>query len=134
MYSFRSMPLPGVWSFPGTRMKTILVVDDQPSVLETIRLLFESKAYHCLTAESAEAAEVVFRENTVDGVIVDYGLPGVDGKVLAHRLKKIKQVPVILLSGDPDLDPGGSVDLFLPKPQEPQELLQAIKRMVGPAK
>jgi len=114
-------------------MKTILVVDDQPNVLETLRWLLEAKGYGCVTAENAEAAEGLFREHKPDGVIVDYGLPGADGIVLARRLKAINPVPIVLLSGNPDVAPDGSVDVFLPKPQEPRELLQAIMRMVGPS-
>lgn len=113
-------------------MKTILAIDDQVSVLQTLRWLLEAKGYRCVTASTADEAEEVFRDNTVDVVIVDHGLPGIDGSTLALDLKKIKPVPVIMLSGNPDLKPStGAVDLFLAKPQNPADLLNAIEKLVG---
>ena len=113
-------------------MKTILAIDDQASVLQTLRWLVEANGYRCVTAATAEEAEMVFRENAVDVVIVDHGLPGIDGSRLALYLKKIKPVPVIMLSGNPDLKPpSGAVDVFLAKPQNPSDLLRAIGKMVA---
>lgn len=113
-------------------MKTILAIDDQASVLQTLQWLLEAKGYQCVTAATADEAEKAFRENAVDVVIVDHGLPGVDGSTLALQLKKIRSVPVIMLSGNPDLKPSpGAVDLFLAKPQNPADLLNAIGKLVG---
>lgn len=85
-----------------------------------------------MTAATAEEAEQVFRTNDIDAAIVDHGLPGIDGSTLSLHLKGIKPVPVIMLSGNPDLKPApGAVDLFLAKPQNPTELLNAIGQLIG---
>lgn len=113
-------------------MKTILLIDDQASVLQTLTWLLESKGYRCLNATTSEEAEEVFRNNDVDAAIVDHGLPGVDGTTLALRLKSIRNVPVVMFSGNPEVNPAaGTVDLFLAKPQPPESLLKALAQLLG---
>lgn len=115
-------------------MKTVLVIDDHPRFLQTLMWLLEAKGYRCVTASTSTEAERVFSQDAVDIVIVDHGLPGMDGSTLAAHLKAIRNVPVLMLSGNPDLQPTpGTVDLFLVKPQGPDELLAAMQQLAGPA-
>src|SRR5262244_3283195 len=58
--------------------RTILFVDDEPSLLEARRLIFEFMGYSVLTAESGEEALDALRSNEVNAVVVDYQMPGMD--------------------------------------------------------
>jgi CheY-like chemotaxis protein len=80
--------------------RTILFVDDEPSLLEVRRLIFEVMGYSVLTAESGEEALEVLRLNAVDAVVVDYLMPGMDGEETARRIRGIHaDLPIILSSG-----------------------------------
>lgn len=80
--------------------KTILFVDDEPSILSMRRLVFETLGYSVLTATSGEDALEALATNPVDAVVVDYLMPGMDGEETVHRMRKIcSDIPVILSSG-----------------------------------
>jgi CheY-like chemotaxis protein len=80
--------------------RTILFVDDEPSLLEVRRLIFEFMGYSVLTAESGEEALEVLRLHAVDAVVVDYLMPGMDGEETARRIRGMRaDLPIILSSG-----------------------------------
>jgi CheY-like chemotaxis protein len=80
--------------------RTILFVDDEPSLLEVRRLMFEFMGYSVLTAESGEEALEVLRLHAVDAVVVDYLMPGMDGEETARRIRRMRaNLPIILSSG-----------------------------------
>jgi len=80
--------------------KTVLFVDDEPSILEMRRLVFETIGYSVLTATSGEGALELFVTHSVDAVVLDYLMPGMDGEETALRLRKLRSdVPIILSSG-----------------------------------
>ena len=85
---------------PGTSTsvpKTILFVNDEPSLLQTRRLVFEALGYRVFTADSGERALELLRVNTVDAVIVDYLLPGMDGEETARRIRTARANGIIIL-------------------------------------
>jgi CheY-like chemotaxis protein len=89
---------------PGTRPtsvpKTILFVDDEPSLLEARRLVFEALGYRVLTADSGEKALELLQLNTVDAVVLDYLLPGMDGEETARRIRTARaNIIIIFCSG-----------------------------------
>ncbi len=113
-------------------MPTILVIDDHLVTLETICLILKKEGYKTFAAKNAQEAQEYFFENKVDLVIVDHGLPGISGSDLAKRLKEIKHVSVLMLSGNTDLlEKPDSVDALLPKPVSVPILLAEIKGLVA---
>ena len=115
-------------------MRTILVIDDHFVTLETICLILRKEGYKTLAAKNAQEAQEHFFGNEVDLVIVDHGLPGITGSELAKRLKEIKNVSVLMLSGNTDLqEKPQSVDALLPKPVSVPILLAEIKRLTAGA-
>src|SRR3954468_490190 len=110
----------------GAVMRTILVIDDYLPTLSTLCLILKESGYRSLQAENAEQAERKFRNNAIDIVLVDHGLPGINGSELAHQLKQIRDVLVVMLTGNPELkEEPPFVDLLLSKPQEIPDLLAA---------
>jgi two-component system response regulator ResD len=113
-------------------MRTILLIDDYVPNLSTLSLILKSSGYRTLEAENAEQAERKFRDNAVDVVLVDHGLPGMNGSEVARHLKLIRNVLVVMLTGNPELKATPeAVDLLLTKPQEIPALLEKLERLIA---
>jgi two-component system cell cycle sensor histidine kinase/response regulator CckA len=82
--------------------ETILVVDDQPVVLEFCRVTLERAGYNVFTASSGDQALSFFEPNRspVDLAVIDIVMPGMSGIELAKRLEKLSHgVRIVLMSG-----------------------------------
>jgi two-component system, cell cycle sensor histidine kinase and response regulator CckA len=82
--------------------ETIVVVDDQPVVLEFCRVTLERAGYNVFTATNGEQALSFFEPNRspVDLAVIDIVMPGMSGIELARRLEKLsKGVRIVLMSG-----------------------------------
>jgi DNA-binding NtrC family response regulator len=129
------MPAPNS-NDPKDQRSTILVVDDEPYVLESLRRLVESDGFLCLTASSAEAAAEILRSRDADVVLTDLSMPGEDGIGLLRRSRELDpNRPVIVLTGVGTVASAvsamkeGAAD-FLQKPVEPGALLALLRRAV----
>ena len=110
---------------------SILIVDDNALMLLTLTRILEQHGFRALGASNAASALQLVEAKPVDLVITDYNLPGSRGK-LGPALKRLRpELPVLVLSGDPEAaSAADSADLLLPKPQEPDELMAAIRRLL----
>ena len=118
--------------------ETILLVDDEPSLLETGQELLSLLGYQVLTADSGERAlEIIAREgNQIDLVILDLMMPGMGGeKCLPEILKRVPSMKVIIASGytahvrTEDIIRIGAVS-FLQKPYHLEDLNKKIRRVL----
>jgi two-component system KDP operon response regulator KdpE len=118
----------------------VLVVDDEPQILRALRINLRVRQYEVHTAlTGAQALEVAAR-NPPDVVILDLGLPDLDGVEVIAGLRGWTAVPIIVLSGRADsadkveaLDAGA--DDYVTKPFNMDELLariRAVSRRTGP--
>ena len=89
-------------SIPSRRAKgTILVVDDDPLVLEVTQRFFEQRKMRALTAQNAIQALEILDEGRVDVVLLDIHMPHQDGFALLPKLRVLyPSVPVVMLTGD----------------------------------
>jgi CheY-like chemotaxis protein len=110
---------------------SILIVDDNALMLLTLTRILEQHDYSVLGASSAGSALQLVKSKPVDLVITDYNLPG-GGPELGPALKRLlPQLPVVVLSGDPEAAQAADyADLLLPKPQEPEKLMAEIRRLL----
>ena len=110
---------------------SILIVDDNALMLLTLTRILEQNDYSVLGASSASSALQLVKSKPVDLVITDYNLPG-GGRELGPALKRLHpQLPVVVLSGDPEAAQAAQyADLLLPKPQEPEKLMSEIRRLL----
>jgi two-component system cell cycle sensor histidine kinase/response regulator CckA len=119
--------------------KTILVVDDDLSVLTVIKCMLEGRDYNVLVANSAEVALRMAERNdlTIDLMLIDVVMPDLSGPDLAERILTIRpHQKVLFMSGFTDheivrvkvLDRGLS---FLPKPFTPDGLLEIVQRVLS---
>ena len=80
-------------------MAKILIVDDEPGILEFLRNMFQADGYEAVIALNGEAAIEAVKNGTVDLVITDLRMPEMDGMELLRELKKLKpSMPVIMLT------------------------------------
>jgi len=113
--------------------KTILVVDDDKSILRTFTRILQKSGYDIDTAETGKEAIERTEKRHYDLALVDIRLPDIDGTDLLAKLKKPLQNTVkIMITGFPSLETGvkaldEGADAYLVKPVKPQELLLLIE-------
>ena len=123
-------------------MRTMLVIDDEPLILDCFRYLFPPSEVKLLTATTASEGMRLFSEHRPDVVIVDIRLPDMTGYELLLKLQEIMDpVPLVLMTGF-GYDPGHSIvkarQARLPlygelcKPFRLDQLLDTVERIVRP--
>lgn len=110
----------------------ILVVDDEPTIREVVRLNLEAEGYEVVTAEDAAGGLRAFAETPCALAILDIMLPDVDGFELARRLRDRSDIPIMMLSArESDVDKavglGVGADDYVTKPFSPLELVARVK-------
>ncbi len=115
--------------------KTILLVDDEPSITESLKRALRREPYEFLTAQSAEQALEVLKERPVDAVIADEHMPGMTGSQLISLVrKKYPDTLRIILTGHPELDScirainQGEVYRFFTKPFHEVDLAITLRQ------
>ncbi|NQW21267.1 MAG: response regulator transcription factor [Chloroflexi bacterium] len=76
----------------------ILIVDDEPDILELVQTRLEMAGYETITAESGEAALKSFFTTRPDLALLDVEMPGMDGFELCERIRQMSDVPIIFLT------------------------------------
>lgn len=116
----------------------ILVVDDEPDIVETLKFRLESKGYEVITAfDGLEALEKA-RKGKPDLIILDIMLPKMDGYQVCRLLKfdeKYSSIPVVMLTAktqEADKVTGlkTGADVYVTKPFDANKLLEIIKEML----
>ncbi|HTR33247.1 MAG TPA: response regulator transcription factor [Gaiellaceae bacterium] len=111
---------------------TILLVEDEPSVGELVRGYLQRDGYRVLWVRSGEEALVELDRHPVKLVVLDIGLPGMDGFDVCRAMRAASQVPILMLTArdeEPDRIVGLEVgaDDYLTKPFSPRELVARMK-------
>jgi len=112
----------------------IIVVDDDPYVLDSVSRLLTESGYSVISCSSAEEAIAQFIRNRSELIITDIKMPGLSGIELLERIHTIDdKLPVILMTGYAELELAidaikrGAFD-FITKPYQPEYLLHTIKK------
>ncbi len=121
-------------------MSRILVIDDELSIRRLLRILLEGAGHEILTADDASHGLHELALQKPDLLILDLGLPDMDGLEALKRLREWTSLPVLVLSARPDpADKVSALDLgaddYLTKPFDAAELLarmRALLRRVTP--
>jgi two-component system alkaline phosphatase synthesis response regulator PhoP len=116
-------------------MKTVLVVDDEPGIVRLVRDYLEHGGFTVLTASDGEAALRAARTIKPDLVVLDLGLPGLDGLDVTRALRREGPVPIIMLTARSEesdklvgLELGA--DDYLTKPFSPKELVARVRAVL----
>ena len=117
----------------------ILVIDDNPDILDLEKNRFESERFDVITASDAIEGMVKTKNQKPDLIILDVILPNLDGYTFLRQLKvdpEIKRIPVIVLTSRGQLKDlfkieGVHDEDFLVKPFDGQELVNRVHQMLG---
>ena len=115
--------------------ETILVVDDEPKIVKTAKAYLENAGFRVVTAGDGQIALTVYRHEKPALVILDLGLPGMDGLDVARTLRRDSDVPIIMLTARVDetdkligLELGA--DDYMTKPFSPRELVARVRAVL----
>lgn len=114
---------------------TILVVDDEPNIADLVDLYLAREGFRVLKAADGEAGLQAMRDHRPRLVVLDVGLPDVDGLEVCRRIRATSQVPVIFLTArDGEVDRVLGLELgaddYLTKPFSPPELVARVKAVL----
>ncbi len=116
-------------------MKTILVVDDEPKIVQLARDYLEHAGFAVLIASDGPAALHAARSAKPDLIVLDLGLPQIDGLDVTRSLRKDSNVPIIMLTARSEesdkligLELGA--DDYVTKPFSPKELVARVRTVL----
>ncbi|HKA93654.1 MAG TPA: response regulator transcription factor [Acidimicrobiia bacterium] len=122
---------------------TIVVVDDEPNIADLVDLYLAREGFRVLKTGTGEGGLQAVRDHRPRLVVLDVGLPDVDGLEVCKRLRTTSQIPVIFLTArDSEVDRVLGLELggddYLTKPFSPAELVARVKAVLrrvdgGPA-
>jgi DNA-binding response OmpR family regulator len=122
---------------------TIVVVDDEPNIADLVDLYLAREGFRVLKTDTGEAGLRAVKDHRPRIVVLDVGLPDIDGLEVCKRLRATSQIPVIFLTArDSEVDRVLGLELggddYLTKPFSPAELVARVKAVLrrvdgGPA-
>lgn len=116
-------------------MSTILLVDDEPQILEILSSYLQKEGYHVLTAQTGKEAVEMATTITLTCIILDLMLPDLSGEEVCVQIRKESRVPILMLtakSGEADRIRGLTIgaDDYLIKPFSPRELVARVRAVM----
>jgi two-component system nitrogen regulation response regulator NtrX len=122
---------------PRSTMHNILIVDDEPTIRQSLKGVLEDEGFKTSLAESGEAGLESISKNTFDVVLLDVWLPGIDGLETLEKIREKENAPeVIMISGHGTIETAvratklGAYD-FLEKPLSIDKTLILIKNAMA---
>ncbi|MEZ0241693.1 MAG: response regulator [Chloroflexota bacterium] len=116
-------------------MRTVLIVDDEPKIVQLARDYLEHAGFAVLTAGDGASAIQVVRTRRPDLVVLDLGLPGLDGLDVTRTLRAESTTPIVMLTArDDEIDKLLGLELgaddYITKPFSPRELVARVKAVL----
>jgi DNA-binding response OmpR family regulator len=120
--------------------RRVLIVDDNQDLAEAAHLFLEANGHEVRTAQDGPCALRLAMDFQPDVVVVDIGLPGMDGYELARRLRELLPGLAIAALSGWRIDPGdrrardSGFSTYFTKPADPEKLLEFVAALPPPAK
>ena len=122
-------------------MKKILIVDDEPDIIEILQFVLEGAGFECLTAFDGEKGLKLAREASPDLIILDVMMPKINGYKICRLLKfdaKYKDIPILMVTarsqeGDKAIGEETGADEYITKPFKIEYVLERVKSLTGAA-
>jgi len=116
-------------------MSNILIVDDEPSIIELAKLYLEQEGYHVEGVSSGREALNTYQAAQPDLIVLDLMLPDIDGFEICRQIRAVSGVPILMLTArKEDVDKIIGLELgaddYLTKPFNPREFIARIKAIL----
>ncbi|HEX6488584.1 MAG TPA: response regulator transcription factor [Candidatus Dormibacteraeota bacterium] len=116
-------------------MPRVLVVDDEPQIVQVVRDYLHHSGFEVLTATDGPSALRLARTGKPDLVVLDLGLPGMDGLDVARSLRREGELPIIMLTArTEEADRVAGLELgaddYVAKPFSPRELVARVRAVL----
>ena len=114
---------------------TILLIEDEDEIAELLRLYFEREGLRLVHAATGEQGLECLRQGGVRAVLLDIGLPGIDGVEVCRRARAVSDLPVIMLTArDSEIDKVVGLEMgaddYVTKPFSPRELVARVRAVL----
>jgi two-component system alkaline phosphatase synthesis response regulator PhoP len=121
--------------YDAQRVARILIVDDEPKIVRLVADYLESAGFAVSTARSGDEALMRVRTETPDLVVLDLGLPGLDGLDVTRTIRRNTELPIIMLTArDDETDRVLGLELgaddYVTKPFSPRELVARVRAVL----
>jgi DNA-binding response OmpR family regulator len=118
-----------------TTKKRVLVVDDEPHILDVVQYALEKEGFEVIPAANGKEAMTKFSAGTADFIILDVNLPDASGFDLCREMRQKSKLPIIMLtSRDGEVDRVVGLELgaddYVSKPFSPRELVARVKAIL----
>ena len=113
----------------------VLLIEDEEEIADLLRLVFEKEGFRLLHAASGEKGLQLLAERSPRAVLLDLGLPGVDGMEVCRRIRASSDVPIIMLTArDDEIDKVVGLEIgaddYVTKPFSPREVVARVKAVL----
>jgi len=114
---------------------TVLLIEDEEEIAELLRMAFEREGFRLVHASSGESGLDRLRDREARVVLLDVGLPGIDGFEVCRRIRSVSDVPVIMLTArDTEIDTIVGLEIgaddYVTKPFSVRELVARTKAVL----
>ncbi len=118
-----------------TTRGTVLLIEDEEAIADLVRMYFEQEGYRLIHAADGEAGLDALRDRSPRVVLLDLGLPGIDGIEVCRRIRAQSDVPVIMLTArDAEVDKIVGLEIgaddYVTKPFSPRELVARVRAVL----
>jgi DNA-binding response OmpR family regulator len=115
--------------------QTVVIVEDDPSIADLVELYLRQAGYRVLQAPTGERGLELVQTHQPDLVVLDIGLPGIDGLEVCRRLRATTSVPVLFLTArDGEVDRIVGLELgaddYVTKPFSPREIVARVRAIL----
>lgn len=122
---------------PKTRMKKVIIVDDDLSILEATKIILEDEGYRVFTATDRIGIKRLIQTSPPDLILLDIWLQGDNGGDIARELKNMqstKDIPIVMISANNDIENiavASGANSYLAKPFSIDALVRVIEKFTG---
>lgn len=114
---------------------TVLLIEDEESIADLVRMYFEQEGFRFVHAGDGERGLDAVRDRNPRVVLLDLGLPGIDGIEVCRRIRSASDVPVIMLTArDDEVDKVVGLEIgaddYVTKPFSPRELVARVRAVL----
>ncbi len=118
-----------------TSQGTVLLIEDEEAIADLVRMYFEQEGYRLVHCSDGESGLDAVRDRNPRAVLLDIGLPGIDGIEVCRKIRSKSDVPVIMLTArDDEVDKIVGLEIgaddYVTKPFSPRELVARVRAVL----